>query len=268
MKFEELDHKMRAFETAHDSCADLAHWIVARVDGRNFTRLTKEICNFEAPFDPRFRDLMVETAKHLMDCGFRAVYAHTQSDEISVLLHPDDRTFERKTRKVVSILAAEAAAAFSSRLHQPAAFDCRLSQLKQENEVVDYFRWRQADAIRNALNAHCYWAMRKAGLSPSQAAEEMKGLTAEQKIELLARSAVDFDSLPAWQRLGIGVVWSVVEVPGRNPITGEDVTAERRRLCALLELEQGADYGRFVGNLIGPALDPKRSSLATGQGTR
>lgn len=250
MKFEELDAQMRVFETAQDSFAAEAHWVVARVDGRNFTRLTKETCDFEAPFDPRFHELMVETAKHLMDCGFRTLYAYTQSDEISLLLHPEDRAFERKTRKLISVLAAEAAAAFSSRLNHPAAFDCRLSQLKETSDVVDYFRWRQADASRNALNAHCYWAMKISGMSPMQAAEETKGASSEQKVELLARFAVDFWSLPAWQRLGVGVVWRDFESPGRNPITGETVAAERRRLQVLLELEQGADYGRFVREML------------------
>ena len=179
-----------------------------------------------------------------------ACMAYTQSDEISVLLHPDDRAFERKTRKLISVFAAEAAAAFSCRLNHPAAFDCRLSQLKETGDVVDYFRWRQADASRNALNAHCYWAMRKSGMSPTQAADETKGASSEQKVELLARFAMDFWSLPSWQRLGAGVVWSTLAAPGRNPITGETVSAERRRLQVLPELERGADYGRFVGAIL------------------
>ena len=61
MKFDDLDQKMRVFETAHDLCVLPGLYMVARLDGRSFTRLTKEVHQFEAPFDPRFRDLMVET---------------------------------------------------------------------------------------------------------------------------------------------------------------------------------------------------------------
>jgi tRNA(His) guanylyltransferase len=50
---------MRVFETAHDQTVLPDMYIVARIDGRSFTRLTKEIEKFEAPFDLRFRDLMV-----------------------------------------------------------------------------------------------------------------------------------------------------------------------------------------------------------------
>jgi tRNA(His) guanylyltransferase len=56
MKFDELDAKMRVFETAHDLCVLPGIFMVARIDGRNFTRLTKEVFKFEAPFDPKFRD--------------------------------------------------------------------------------------------------------------------------------------------------------------------------------------------------------------------
>ena len=87
MKFDELDQVMRVFEAAHDYCVIPGIYMVARIDGRNFTRLTKEVHHFEAPFDERMRDCMVGTTAHLMDCGFRAVYGYTQSDEISYLLN-------------------------------------------------------------------------------------------------------------------------------------------------------------------------------------
>lgn len=55
MNFDQLDRKMRIFETAHDLCALPGMHIVARLDGRGFTRLTKQTPTFEAPFDVRFR---------------------------------------------------------------------------------------------------------------------------------------------------------------------------------------------------------------------
>ena len=66
MKFDELDSKMRVFETAHDHCVLPGLRIVARLDGRGFTRLTKEVHKFQAPFDDRFRDIMLATAEHLV----------------------------------------------------------------------------------------------------------------------------------------------------------------------------------------------------------
>ena len=99
MKFDDLDKKMRVFETSADLCVLPGMFMVARLDGRSFTRLTKEVCQFEAPFDERFRDLMVGTTDSLMTCGFRVLYAYTESDEISLLLDPAEQLFGRKLRK-------------------------------------------------------------------------------------------------------------------------------------------------------------------------
>jgi len=110
MKFDDLDQKMRLYETANDAFIIPGIYIVARIDGRSFTRLTKETHAFEASFDSTFRDIMVETTKHLMDTGINVTYGYTQSDEISLLFSLQDNTFQRKERKPNSILAGEASA--------------------------------------------------------------------------------------------------------------------------------------------------------------
>src|SRR5688572_28303391 len=132
MKFDDLDKKMRAFETAHDTFVVPEVFIVARIDGRGFTRLTKEVHKFEAPYDERFRDHMIATTEHLMNCGFRVIYGYTQSDEISLLLHRDETLFDRKVRKLTSVLAGEASARFTLALGAIACFDCRLCELPNE----------------------------------------------------------------------------------------------------------------------------------------
>ena len=70
MRFDDLDTQMRVFETAHDHCVLPSIHMVARLDGRGFTRMTKEVHNFEAPFDIRFRDMMVKTV-HLHEKAVR-----------------------------------------------------------------------------------------------------------------------------------------------------------------------------------------------------
>ena len=95
MKFGDFDREMRADEESLDQYIQPEIYIVARLDGRSFTRLTKEVCQFEAPFDVRFRDLMTETVKVLMNAGFRIIYGYTESDEISLLFHPEDNIGSR-----------------------------------------------------------------------------------------------------------------------------------------------------------------------------
>lgn len=250
MKFDELDSRMRVFETAHDYAVLPGIYMVARIDGRGFTRLTKEVQKFEAPFDVRFRDLMIETVKHLMDCGFRTLYGYTQSDEISLLFHRDVDAFDRKTRKYNSILAGEASAKFSLLLGSHAAFDCRISELPTAEDVIDYFRWRSEDAHRNALNGHCYWMLRREGKSVHEATVALHRLSVAEKNELLFERGINFNDLPQWQRRGAGVDWEVYEKQGRNPVTNQEVTTARRRLHVNLELPMKDAYSLFVKQLI------------------
>src|SRR5438477_13161918 len=116
---------------------------------------------------------------HLMTaCGFSVVYGYTQSDEISLLFALNENGFQRKLRKLHSILSGEASAKFSLLLGAIAVFDCRISQLPSAGLVVDYFRWRNEDAHRNALNAHGYWLLRNKGQTVGDATAAMKGLSA------------------------------------------------------------------------------------------
>lgn len=271
MDFDDLDEQMRVYETAHDHCVLPGLFMVARLDGRRFTRLTKspqlrrstltrepidEPHRFEAPFDPRFRELMVHTTRHLMErTGMGFTYGHTHSDEISLLFPLGDASFGRKLRKLVSVLAGEASAAFSLRLGFHAVLDCRISQLPQRERVIDYFRWRQADAQRNALTSHCYWVLRKAGASRHEASAEVDGRSAAEKLELLGSHGVDFEALPTWQRRGVGVWWESYEKLGMDPRTGALVPATRRRLREDAELPEGADYAALLAERLREA-DP------------
>jgi tRNA(His) guanylyltransferase len=55
MKFEILDKRMRDFEIALDQKVMSDMYIIARLDGRGFTKLTKESLPLDRPFDLRFR---------------------------------------------------------------------------------------------------------------------------------------------------------------------------------------------------------------------
>lgn len=252
MKFDDLDRKLRTFESANDDVVLPGIHIAVRLDGRNFTRLTKTEWNLDAPFDERFRDGMLATTRHLMACGFTTLYGYTQSDEISLLLHPADNTFDRKLRKILSVFAGEASACFSLEMGRLATFDARVCQLPSDDLVIEYFRWRHEDAHRNSLNAHCYWLLRKQGVNAGEATKVLSGRSTAEKNEFLFSHGINFNDLPAWQKRGIGVFWESYRKTGLDPRTGEEVEAVRRRLADDMNLPLGDDYGRFVRRLLPP----------------
>jgi tRNA(His) guanylyltransferase len=179
-------------------------------------------------------------------------YSFTQSGEIRLLFGPDEGGFGLKLRKLLSVLSGEASARFSLLLGAMAVFDCRVSQLPSVELVIDYFRWRAEDARRNALNAHCYWLLRGQGRDAGQANEALSGLSTSAKNELLFRGGINFNDLPSWQKRGSGLYWEEFERPGENPVTGERVSARRRRICHDLELPARDAYSAFLRGWMRP----------------
>ena len=250
MNFDDFDKKMRVYEQSIDQYIVPGMYIVARLDGRGFTKLTHEICKFEAPFDIRFRDLMVKTTKYIMDCGFKIIYGYTESDEISLLLSPEDNAFSHKVRKINTILAGEASGYFSLKLGRPVCFDCRTIPLPNIELVKDYFLWRQTDASRNALNAWCYWTLRKEGKGKGEATSMTNGKTIAFKNELLFQKGINYNDVPAWQKRGVGIYYKQITVEGKNPLTGAAVLVKRNRLEENYELPMGNDYSLMLEQLL------------------
>ncbi|HYH67221.1 MAG TPA: tRNA(His) guanylyltransferase Thg1 family protein [Urbifossiella sp.] len=247
MRPDEFEARMRRLECFHAlRCPDGA-WVVLRLDGRGFTRFTEAHC--EKPFDDRFHGWMLAAARAVFE-DFGGVYAYTESDEVSVLLPRGWAHFDREVEKAVSVSAGLASAAFALACGASAHFDCRVVVVPTDEQVVDYFRWRQADAARCALNGWCYWTLRKEGLDARAATRKLAGLTVADKNELLFRRGVNFNDLPAWQKRGAGLTWEVVPHAGRNPLTGEAATATRRRVRVDRELPTGDGYAAWVSGLL------------------
>ena len=245
---DDLDGRMREGEYFHELRVPRGMWMVLRVDGRSFSRFTER---FEKPFDPRFHDLMVETARTLLD-NTGGLYAYTESDEISVVLPHTSEHFDREVEKLVSTAAGLASAAFSVACGAVAHFDSRLWIGATLDDVLDYLHWRQLDSHRCALNGWAYWTLRTAGKTKQVATELLSRLDAAGKNELLWQSGVNFNEVPAWQRRGTGVYWEAVTKTGYNPVAGVEVQTTRRRITVNRELPRGPDYRRFATALLAP----------------
>jgi tRNA(His) 5'-end guanylyltransferase len=255
MKFEMLDKKMRVFEENLDQYVMPELFIVARLDGRGFTRLTKELLPLERPFDERFRDAMITTASHLMNCGFKISYGYCQSDEISILFDRNENSFGRKTRKLLSILSGEASANFTRQMGAIGVFDCRIVPLPTEDLVVDYFRWRAEDASRNAVNAWCYWTLRNEGASVADVTPQLEGKSTADKNQFLFENGINYNDLPAWQKRGVGFRYESIETSAVNPKTERVTTASRRKLKIEMTLPLNVEYESMIRGILTESYD-------------
>jgi tRNA(His) guanylyltransferase len=242
-----FEDRLRALEYFHSLRLLPGVWAVIRVDGRSFSRFTES--RYEKPFDPAFHECMVKTAQRLLE-EFQGLYAYTESDEISLLLPRNWNLFDRELEKTVSLSAGIASVIFSLACGAAVAFDSRVWLGAEESLVVDYFRWRQADATRCALNGWCYWTLRKAGRSVAEATKQLEGQSPAFKNELLFQHGINFNELPAWQRRGTGLYWEQYEKEGFNPITKRTISATRRRVKIDRELPMKEEYDEFIQRLL------------------
>ncbi|QXV61087.1 tRNA(His) guanylyltransferase Thg1 family protein [Amycolatopsis sp. TNS106] len=254
----DFEARQREREWFHGLTVPPGAWTVLRVDGRGFSKFTE--ARFEKPFDPRFADCMAETASALLS-EFASPYVYTESDEISLVLAPSADLFGRGVEKLVSISAGVASAAFTHAAGVPAHFDGRVWLGTSADDVVDYFSWRQADAARCALNGWCYWILRKAGKSATEAGAVLDGASVSEKNELLFAHGVNFAEVPAWQRRGVGLYWESHERTGFDPVREVEVSATRRRVRVDRELPMKDEYRTFLGELLQPIGSGSRRTV-------
>lgn len=150
--------------------------VIIRLDGKAFHTFTK---NFDRPYDEVLHYAMNETTRRLCENIQGCKLGYTQSDEISLLLTDfdtitTDAWFDYELQKMCSIAASMATLYFNkalavavnaemspdmpqarykaldNALNKGALFDARAFNIP-EDEVANYFIWRQQDATRNAI---------------------------------------------------------------------------------------------------------------------
>lgn len=247
MDSDSFDKKMRSLEYFHNLRLLPGAWVVIRVDGRSFSKFTEP--RFDKPFDLKFHQMMAATAEALLQ-ELQGIYAYTESDEISLLCAPAWDFCDRSLEKIVSISAGIASATFTHACQSIVHFDSRVWLGANKSQVIDYFRWRQADATRCALNGWCYWTLRKAGKSIGQATAMLEGKSTTFKNELLFQQGINFNDLPSWQRRGIGLYIEEYEKEGYNPIQQQTVVVKRRRIKIDRDLPMKEAYGEFISKIL------------------
>jgi tRNA(His) 5'-end guanylyltransferase len=142
---------------------------IIRIDGEAFHTFTR---GFDKPFDYILMSAMDNTTKSLCGEIQGCVMGYCQSDEISLLLTDFDKPttdawFDGNIQKIVSVSASMATGFFNDHLRsasdlnygdpfaltdKTAFFDARVFTIPDNDEVINYFIWRQKDAVRNSIS--------------------------------------------------------------------------------------------------------------------
>ena len=219
-----LGDRMKGYENAYRFVLPRRMPVIVRVDGRAFHTFTK---GFKKPFDSVLAQAMRETAKELCKQISGSKLAYVQSDEVSVLITNDDTLntqpwFDNGLQKIVSLSSSIATMAFNAAFKSAfkewaedemefsdselfdtyrnrinkATFDARAFVLPNE-EVCNYFVWRQQDAIRNSIQM------------AAQSVYSHKELMYKNQFDMqkmLMNKGIDWNKYSSWKKRGTCII--------------------------------------------------------------
>jgi len=92
--------------------------------------------------------------------------------------------------------------------------------------------------------------LRKQGLDKNNAANFILGKSVQEKNELLFTLGINYNTLPNWQKRGVGIYWEKVIKTGYDIKNGTAVTAERNILKIDFDLPIRDEYNSFIEKLV------------------
>ena len=210
-----LAERMKEYEHAYRRRLPSRVYTLLRLDGKNFSTYTKSL---DKPFDAQFAADMAATAKALCEEATGVAFAYTQSDEISLLLTdfatPMTQAWHGGVEaKILSLSASLATAVFNkARPDATAMFDARVLTFDDSAEVLNYFLWRQRDAIKNSISmaSYAYFSHKR-----------LICMNSEQRLSMLRdKAGIEWEGYPVWARRG--------QVVQRVPEAGSVTFTDRR----------------------------------------
>lgn len=167
-----LGDRMKSYENAYRLTLLPNAPFVVRLDGRGFSRYTKNM-KFKKPFDMTLVKVMQEVTKEMVERN-QAILGYTQSDEITLVFKPENTMFSGRIEKICSTFSAMTTLLFSIKLEKMIkedvpdttlanqmienslkllpTFDCRVFSVPTKREALNAVLWREYDATKNSIN--------------------------------------------------------------------------------------------------------------------
>ncbi|KAF2435585.1 tRNAHis guanylyltransferase [Tothia fuscella] len=194
---------VREFEQAEPLLKNT--WIVVRIDGRGFHRLSTKY-QFEKPNDKRALDLMNAAGAAVMNELPDLVLAYGISDEYSFVYHKDTTLFERRAAKLTSTIVSTFTSYYvflwpqyfpdtPLLLGMMPTFDGRAVCYPTIGNLRDYLSWRQVDChINNTYNTAFWTLILKGGMEAREAEQTLSGTNTGQKNEIMYTNGLNYNN--------------------------------------------------------------------------
>ena len=205
MVHDDFGKRMKTYENSYRFTLPRRMPVILRIDGCHFHTFTK---GMDKPFDDKLIEAFWETCKFLGENIMGAKLIYHQSDEISILITnydtiQTDSWFSNNLQKMASVSASMAAAKFNEVIRKSypdkelAFFDSRAWVIPQD-EVNNYFTWRQQDASKNSISMAAF---------ANFAHKDLHGLCGNQLQEkLFSEKGINWDKFPTWKKRGACII--------------------------------------------------------------
>lgn len=224
-----IGNRMKTYEAVTDLTLMPRAPVVIRVDGKGFSRLTKQM-GAAKPFDTGFRLIMDAVMREMCAQIQGCVLGYAQSDEISFIIRNDqsekaEAYFGNRIQKIASVVAGMASALFTRDLLRKlmatdnadyGVFDARTYAMPDLTEAGNYLVWRQQDCTRNSISSAAYYGLAKrTGRKTAQ--KMMHGLNSKGLQELMfCEAGINWDKYPEKFKRGTVAFRETTEVETPN----------------------------------------------------
>lgn len=210
----DIGNRMKGYERCAEYILPKRIPVILRIDGRAFHTITRK--RFGKKWSQEFVEQMTETAKAVIKDIQGCKFCYSQSDEISFLL-TDYKTiksegwFAYDVRKIISISASLAASVFSQLYGRNICFDSRCFSMPQD-DICNYFLWRQIDATRNAIQmaGREYFSHKQLNMKSCNEIQEL----------LFQEKGINFNNYPSVRKRGFCIIDGEVDLD--IPIFSQD----------------------------------------------
>ncbi len=220
--------------------------VIVRIDGRAFHKLAGDL-ELIKPYDENFYQVMAKVCEDLFK-EFSPSFVYTFSDEISLLLN--NLPFEGRIEKMDSVMASFTSSSFVINydvdFRKPPAFDSRIIPIN-DDDIVDYFKWRQDESWRNCVNSHGISYL-KTKYSNNEANDKINGMKLNEIHEFLFQNGINLNDIETYKKRGVGIYRKNKKVVGFNKKENKNQTSYRSYVFTDWELPIfNEDFFKSIG---------------------
>jgi len=261
-----LSERQEYYKIPHDYEIMKRLPIIIHVDGRNFSKLTK---NLSKPYSNHLSKVMSDALLYTITEVQGSVFGFTFADEISIIIR-NDQNFEtepwlnNKIQQIASTVSSIFTLGFyklafaldlESELVGDPIFKSHVWAVPNLSEASNYIIYRQQECYKNALRLAAIHEMSKK-VGQKKAFELIQGKTVEEKIELLLKfTGINFhEYYPSYFYNGMAAYRTPILVDNANE------TFARNKWIINSEIPYFAENKDFLFNILLNGKDVVRIS--------